>query len=148
TIRRDGSSRFGRNNRYGVFPSVSGSWIIKREHFLEHVDAISNLTLRASHGQVGSQEIDNFAQYAMVEQAVNYVFGVDQSLAPGSAYLSLGNSDLKWEVTTQTNIGLDMGFLNNRLSLVMDYYVKNTDDILLRLPVPTTSGIRRNNGAF
>lgn len=148
TIRRDGSSRFGRNNRYGVFPSVSGSWIIKRENFLADVNAISNLTLRASHGQVGSQEIDNFAQYAMVEQQVNYVFGVDQSLAPGSAYLSLGNSDLKWEVTTQTNIGLDMGFLNNRLSVVMDYYVKNTDDILLRLPVPTTSGVRRNNGAF
>lgn len=148
TVRRDGSSRFGKNNRYGVFPSLSGSWILKRERFLENVNAISGLTLRASHGQVGSQAIDNFAQYATVEQAVNYVFGVDQSLSPGSAYLSLGNPDLKWEVTTQTNIGVDAGFLDNRLSVVMDYYVKNTDDILLRLPVPTTSGIRRTAGAF
>src|SRR5690606_2598641 len=148
TVRRDGSSRFGKNNRYGVFPSVSGSWIVKRENFLENVNAISGLTLRASHGQVGSQEISNFAQYAMVERAVNYVFGVDQSLSSGSAYLGMGNPILKWEVTTQTNIGLDAGFLNNRLSLVMDYYIKNTDDILLQLPVPTTSGIRRNAGAF
>jgi len=148
TIRRDGSSRFGKNNRYGVFPSVSGSWLLKRESFLQSVDAISSLTLRASHGQVGSQEIDNFAQYAVVQQDVNYVFGVNQSLSPGSTYLSLGNPDLKWEVTTQTNIGLDASFLNNRLSLIMDYYVKNTDDILLQLPVPTTSGIRRTMGAF
>ncbi|WP_257656974.1 TonB-dependent receptor [Parapedobacter lycopersici] len=148
TVRRDGSSRFGKNNRYGVFPSVSGSWILKRENFLENVNAISGLTLRASHGQVGSQEISNFAQYAVVERAVNYVFGIDQSLSSGSAYLSMGNPNLKWEVTTQTNIGLDAGFLDNRLSLVMDYYIKNTDDILLRLPVPTTSGIRRNEGAF
>lgn len=148
TVRRDGSSRFGKNNRYGVFPSVSGSWLLKRESFLESVNAISGLTLRASHGQVGSQEISNFAQYAVVEQGVDYVFGVDQSLSPGSAYLSLGNPDLKWEVTTQTNIGLDASFLNNRLSLIMDYYLKNTDDILLQLPVPTTSGIRRTMGAF
>src|SRR5690606_1034593 len=82
TVRRDGSSRFGKNNRYGVFPSVSGSWLLKRESFLESVNAISGLTLRASHGQVGSQEISNFAQYAVVEQGVDYVFGVDQSLSP------------------------------------------------------------------
>lgn len=148
TIRRDGSSRFGKNNRFGVFPSLSGSWLIKNEAFLRDYRPISTLTLRASHGQVGSQEIDDFAQYAMIEQSIDYIFGDDQVLSPGSTYLSSGNPDLKWEVTTQTNIGLDIGFFKNKLNLNLDYYIKNTDDILLQLPVPTTSGIRRNNGPF
>jgi TonB-linked SusC/RagA family outer membrane protein len=147
-IRRDGSSRFGKNNRYGVFPSVSASWIISRESFLNEVEQLSNLTLRISRGKVGSQDIDNFATYATVEQGQNYVFGAGEELIAGSTYLSLGNSDLKWEVTTQTNVGLDVGLFDNKLSLVMDYYIKDTDDILLQLPIPTTSGIRRDNGAF
>lgn len=148
TIRRDGSSRFGKNNRYGIFPSLSASWVVKNESFMRDINAVSSLTFRASHGQVGSQEVDNFAQYATIEQAVDYVFGSDQHLAPGSTYLSLGNPDLKWEVTTQTNIGLDLGFFNNRLSMTFDYYIKDTDDILLQLPIPAISGIRRNNGPF
>lgn len=148
SIRRDGSSRFGENNRYGIFPSVSGSWIITNEGFMEDIEPLSNLALRASWGQVGSQEVSDFASYATIEPVARYIFGEGQELVPGATYLQLGNPDLKWEVTTQTNIGLDIGFFDERLSFVMDYYMKDTDDILLRIPVPTTSGIRRNNGAF
>lgn len=147
-VRRDGSSRFGSNNRYGVFPSISGSWVASNESFMSEVPAFSNLTLRASYGQVGSQDISDFAQYATISSGVDYIFGSGQTLVPGSTYLNSGNSNLRWEVTTQTNIGLDLGFLDNRLSFMMDYYIKNTDDILVQLPVPTTSGIRRTNGPF
>lgn len=148
TIRRDGSSRFGRNNRYGVFPSVSGSWIVTAEPFAGDRDLLSHLALRASYGQVGNQDIGHFAQYATVAQGLDYVFGGQPHLVSGSTYLNLGNPDLKWEVTTQANVGLDVGLFEGRLSLEMDYYIKDTDDILLQLPVPTTSGIRRDNGPF
>lgn len=149
-IRRDGSSRFGSNNRYGVFPSISGSWVVSRESFMSKIPSVSNIMLRASYGKVGSQDINDFAQYATISTSnnVNYILGGGQGLVPGATYLSMGNSDLRWEVTTQSNIGLDIGFFNNRLSFVMDYYVKNTDGVLLQLPIPTTSGIRRANGPF
>lgn len=147
-VRRDGSSRFGSNNRYGVFPSISGSWVASNESFMQKAPVFSNLTLRASYGQVGSQDVSDFAQYATIASGVNYIFGTGQSQIPGSTYLNSGNSNLRWEVTTQTNIGVDLGFLDNRLSFVMDFYIKNTDDILVQLPIPTTSGIRRTNGPF
>lgn len=147
-VRRDGSSRFGSNNRYGVFPSISASWVASNESFLSKSPVFSNLTLRASYGQVGSQDISDFAQYATISSGVNYIFGTGQTLNPGSTYLNSGNSSLRWEVTTQTNIGVDFGFLDNRLSFIMDYYIKDTDDVLVQLPIPTTSGIRRTNGPF
>ncbi len=147
-VRRDGSSRFGSNNRYGVFPSISASWNIANENFIRKIEDVSNLTLRASYGEVGSQDIDNFAQYATISPNINYIIGTSQSLTPGATFLNLGNPNLKWEVTTQTNIGLDIGLFDHQLSFVMDYYVKDTDGILVQLPIPTTSGIRRNNGPF
>lgn len=147
-VRRDGSSRFGSNNRYGVFPSISGSWVASNESFLKNSKTFTNLTLRASYGQVGSQDISDFAQYATISSGVNYIFGTGQTLNPGSTYLNSGNASLRWEITTQTNIGFDLGFLDNRLSFIMDYYIKNTDDVLVQLPIPTTSGIRRTNGPF
>jgi TonB-linked SusC/RagA family outer membrane protein len=147
-IRRDGSSRFGVNNRYGVFPSVSGNWIITKEPFMESVKALSDLKLRASYGKVGSQDIDDFAQYATIQPNVNYVFGSANTLTPGATFVNMGNSSLQWEVTTQTDIGLDVGLFNRKLSFVLDYYIKNTNGILVKLPIPTTSGIRRNNGPF
>lgn len=148
SIRRDGSSRFGRNNRYGVFPSVSGNWIVTNESFFPDSPLLSYLRLRASYGQVGSQDIGNFAQYATISQGENYVYGRDEELTAGSTYLNVGNPDLKWEVTTQANLGLDVGLFDQRLSVEMDAYIKDTDDILLQAPIPTTSGIRRDNGPF
>lgn len=149
-IRRDGSSRFGVNNRYGHFPSISANWIVSKEPFLRDLSSnlMSNLTFRASYGKVGSQEIDDYSQFAIISPNINYVFGGSQNLTPGATFLNMGNSSLKWETTTQSDVGLDLGLLENRLTIVMDYYVKNTDDILVQLPIPTTSGIRRNNGPF
>ncbi|HVY75301.1 MAG TPA: TonB-dependent receptor [Puia sp.] len=147
-VRRDGSSRFGSNNRYGVFPSISGNWIISKEKFMEDRGAISDLKLRASYGKVGSQDIDDFAQYATIQPNVNYVFGSAETLTPGATFVNMGNSNLRWEVTTQTDIGLDLSMFQRKLSFILDYYVKNTDGILIKLPIPTTSGIRRTNGPF
>jgi TonB-linked SusC/RagA family outer membrane protein len=115
---------------------------------MESVKALSDLKLRASYGKVGSQDIDDFAQYATIQPNVNYVFGSANTLTPGATFVNMGNSSLRWEVTTQTDIGLDVGLFNRKLSFVLDYYIKNTNGILVKLPIPTTSGIRRNNGPF
>jgi TonB-linked SusC/RagA family outer membrane protein len=147
-IRRDGSSRFGANNRFGIFPSISGNWIVSNEPFMSKERSISNLTLRASYGKVGSQDIENFAQYATIQPNINYVLGSGETLTPGATFLGMGNADLKWEVTTQTDIGLDLGLFNQQLTFVLDYYIKNTDGILVQLPIPTTSGFRRDKGPF
>jgi TonB-linked SusC/RagA family outer membrane protein len=147
-MRRDGSSRFGSNNRYGTFPSLSANWIISKEPFMTKLKTISDLKLRASYGKVGSQDIDDFAQYATIQPNVNYVFGAANTLTSGATFVNMGNSNLKWEVTSQTDIGMDIGLFNRKLTLVLDYYVKNTNDILVKLPIPTTSGIRRTNGPF
>ncbi|SHG06000.1 TonB-linked outer membrane protein, SusC/RagA family [Fodinibius roseus] len=148
TIRRDGSSRFGQNNRYGIFPSISANWVMTNESFMDNMSAISNLTVRASWGQVGSQEIDDFASIATISPYARYIFGESQTVSPGAVYLQLGNNDLQWETTTQKNVGLDISFLDHKLTLAMDYYVKDTDGVLLRVPIPTTSGLRRGNGSF
>jgi TonB-linked SusC/RagA family outer membrane protein len=147
-VRRDGSSRFGINNRYGVFPSISASWMVSEEPFMHQFFKLSDLKLRASYGKVGSQDIQNFAQYATVESGVDYVLGSVQTLTSGATFLNMGNPNLKWEVTTQTDIGVDIGFFDQSLSFVIDYYVKNTDGVLLQLPIATTSGIRRDHGPF
>lgn len=148
TVRRDGSSRFGENTRYGTFPSFSAGWRISEEPFMNNVNLLSDVKLRASWGQVGNQEIDNYAAIATIDPVARYIFGTGQGLVAGATYLSLGNPDLRWETSTQTDIGLDLGFLEDRLTFIIDYYVKNTSDVLLRLPVVTTSGIRRSNGAY
>src|SRR5699024_502365 len=114
TVRRDGSSRFGENNRYGIFPSFSGNWRMTNESFMQDVDNISNLTIRASWGIVGSQDIANFASTANIEPGERYVFGAGEVLVPGAAYLEQGNPNLRWETTTQANIGLDIGFLDGQ----------------------------------
>jgi len=147
-VRRDGSSRFGINNRYGVFPSISANWIISKEQFMDNMRAVSDLKLRASYGKVGSQDISDFAQYATIQPNVNYVFGDAKVLTPGATFVNMGNSNLKWEVTAQTDLGIDLGLFDQKLSFVFDYYVKNTNGILVKLPIPTTSGIRRTNGPF
>jgi len=147
-FRRDGSSRFGENNRFGNFPSFSVGWRMSEENFMDPVTAVSDLKFRFSWGQVGNQEIGNYSSVATVEPVVNYILGSGQAIAPGAAILSGGNPDLKWETTTQTDIGLELGLFDNRFLVVADYYIKNTTDALLQLPVPTTTGLRRNNGSF
>lgn len=148
TVRRDGSSRFGSERRYGTFPSFSAGWRLGDEPFMDNVGAISDLKLRFSWGQVGNQEIPAYASFATIEPVARYIIGAGQGVVPGAAFLEGGNRNLQWETTTQTDIGIDMGLFENRLIFTADYFVKNTTDLLLQLPVPSSSGIRRNNGPF
>jgi len=145
TVRRDGSSRFSNGNKYGIFPSVSGAWRIKEEGFLKNVDAISNLKLRASYGEAGNQNIGLFqyqSSYTTGSRTANtgYVFGQDKVYTDGLVQSFLPNPGLKWETSTQTDLGLDFGFLNNKLSITADYYVKKSKDFLLNIQMPAQTG--------
>ena len=149
TIRRDGSSRFGKNNRYGTFPSVSLGWRINQENFMKDIKWIDNIKLRASWGQTGNQEISNIARYTLFEsnygeagfggQSYGTSYDIQgtnggQQLPSGFKRNQLGNDDLKWETTTQTNIGLDFGLLRNALYGSFEWYYKKTTDILVYMP--------------
>ncbi len=135
SIRVDGSSRFGANQKYGTFPALSAGWVISEESFLQDSNAISNLKLRASWGLTGNAEIGNFVSRTNFETR-------SYNLNPGLVITSLGDPNLSWEDTEQFNVGLDFGFLDNRLLTSLDYYNKNTDGILLNRNIPSTNGIR------
>lgn len=128
TIRADGSSRFGPNNKWGYFPSFSGGWVMSKEKFMEKAQWISNLKWRASWGQSGNQEIPNNAYETLVTESGGIINVV-----------RYGNPDLKWETTTQTNFGVDLGILDNKLTLSADYFDKKTDDILLTVGLPSST---------
>ena len=128
TIRADGSSRFGPNNKWGYFPSVSGGWVMSKEKFMENAKWISNLKWRASWGQSGNQEIPNNAYETLVTETGGIINVV-----------RYGNPDLKWETTTQTNFGLDLSVLENKLTFSVDYFDKTTDDILLAVGLPSAT---------
>ncbi|WP_234572981.1 SusC/RagA family TonB-linked outer membrane protein [Rhodohalobacter sp. 614A] len=147
-IRRDGSSRFGSERRWGTFPSASVGWSIHNEAFMEDYEKLSSLTVRGSWGLTGTQTIPDFAAIPTVQPVANYVFGATPARVSGSAILQVGNSTLQWQETEQMDIGLDIGFFDERLTFVVDYFTKNTSNLLLRPPVATTSGFRRGNGAF
>jgi TonB-linked SusC/RagA family outer membrane protein len=145
-IRRDGSSKFAGANRYGVFPSLSGGWRISEESFFQSIPFISNLKLRGGWGQTGNQNIGSlYPTYGVINPNANYVFGTSQTVAAGYSQNTQVNPDIKWETTTQSNVGIDVGFLENRLTLTADYFIKNTDGILLQLPIPASTGV---NPAF
>jgi len=148
TFRRDGSSRFGSKNRYGNFPSFAAGWQINRENFMKNISFINDLKLRASWGKLGNQEIGNYVNQSTVSTAIRYILGIKQEVAPAAAVVSLGNSALKWETTTQTNIGTDLTVLNNHVTFNADYWIKNTDGVLLRTPISAASGISRDNGPY
>lgn len=137
-FRADGSSRFGEENKYGYFPSIALGWHIKKEHFLENVDALSTLKLRASYGSTGNQEIGNYRSLVLLGTQGQAIFGGNAVV--GISTTQLANPDLKWETTNQFNIGIDFGFLKERITGSIDYYNKNTKDLLLELPVPITTG--------
>ncbi|WP_026897693.1 SusC/RagA family TonB-linked outer membrane protein [Daejeonella oryzae] len=144
SVRVDGSSRFGSDNRYGVFPAVSAGWIVSQENFLKESTAISFLKLRASYGTTGNSEIGNFASRTLYG-ASPYA---DQS---GIVFSQLGRPDLSWEKTNQLDIGLDFGLFNDRISMELDYFNKQTSDLLLNLPLPATNGftvITKNLGSL
>jgi TonB-linked SusC/RagA family outer membrane protein len=155
TVRRDASSRFGQNNRAGVFPAASIGWRISKESFLSNIKAISDLKIRASWGQNGNDQISN--------NAINTIYGTNIAtggydiagsnggvIPNGLVRSSTGNPNLKWEITTQKNIGIDAALFKNHLSMTIDYYIKNTDNMLINLPYLAVIGEGGNmsyNGA-
>lgn len=139
TMRADGSSRFGANNRYGYFPSFSAGWVISREDFW-NVDAISFLKLRASWGQNGSDRIGDYSFSTVVLTGQNYTFGPSETITNGSVALTAANPDLRWETSTQTDFGIDLELWDGKFNLIADYYIKVTSDMLYAAPVPFVAG--------
>ena len=137
TVRRDGSSRFGENSKWGMFPSVSAGWVVSDEAFLSDVKAIDQLKLRASFGRTGNNLIPNYGAISLLSTS-RYVNGttVQNGLQP----VSIANPNLKWELTDQLNIGLDLALLRNRLNITFDVYRSVTKDMLLNVPVPAYTG--------
>lgn len=142
-LRRDGSSRFGSNNRWGNFPSVSAGWVFSDESFMDNADFITFGKVRASYGIIGNNNIGNYTQYALVDNSLNAVFG--NTIASGAALTTLGNPNLGWERTKQLDIGLDLRFFNDRLEFIYDYYKKNTTDLLFNVDIPQESGFTNFN---
>ena len=135
TSRWDGSSRFGANNKWGYFPSVGLGWRLSQESFLKENKVITNLKIRGSFGITGNQEIGNYKSLAQLTGS-NYTDG--SSVIYGFKE-SIGNGDLKWERTTQFDLGFDLS-LWNRIDIAFDYYTRNTNDLLYNVPIPSTSG--------
>ncbi|GGZ75321.1 SusC/RagA family TonB-linked outer membrane protein [Algibacter mikhailovii] len=142
SIRRDASSRFGENNRWGTFPSASLGWNISKESFLENT-SISNLKLRGSYGLVGNDNIGDYLYSATLTGNFEYPIGVTN----GAGVTADGgsNPDLKWEETTMLNIGLDFGISNDMFTASLEYYQNRSDDLLLSLPAPLSNGINAGN---
>ncbi|MEM9721042.1 MAG: TonB-dependent receptor [Bacteroidota bacterium] len=137
-IRADGSSRFGENNKWGYFPSASAGWRISGEPFLADNTTISNLKLRASYGQTGNFQIPNYGSIGLLG-FTDYVLGGNQ-LATGLAPSTPSNPNLSWEKTTMIDIGIDFGLFKDAVYLELDYYTADTEDLLLNVPVPMSSG--------
>lgn len=138
-VRRDGSSRFGRNNRWANFPSVSAAWNVSNEPFFQNVKFISALKIRGSWGQLGNQEIGIYPFSSLVRTG-DKVYAFGDQIVTGASIIEAGNRNIRWETSTQTNLGLDMAFWQDRLSLTADIFRKRTDDILVRVPVPQSGG--------
>lgn len=137
--RYDGSSRFAEGNRYGFFPSFSAGWRISEETFMDGIGFISDMKLRGSWGQLGNQNIGLYPFASTIALGQNYVIG--GAPVDGAALLALANRLISWESTEMTNFGLDLSLLDYRLEVTADYYIKNTRDILLRLPIPASVGL-------
>ncbi|HEY8661347.1 MAG TPA: TonB-dependent receptor [Hanamia sp.] len=150
SIRRDGSSKFGSNNQYGVFPSISGGWIVTDENFMKSLPVVNYLKLRAGYGLTGNFNFNsgNYPAISLISP-INYVF--NNTLTGGKLISQLGNSDLTWEKNKQLDLGVDIGILNNRITLTYDYYHKITDGLLYQVNIPQSSGfssVSSNIGTF
>jgi len=139
SVRLDGSSRFGKDNRWGTFPAFSAAWNVTEESFMKDIKSISHLKLRGSWGQLGNQEIGIYPFSSLV-QTGSLVYDFGGQITTGAELVETGNSDIKWETTTQTDGGIEMSFFGDKLSLTADYYDKKTNDILVRVPLPQSAG--------
>ena len=141
TIRRDGSSRFGPNNKYGTFPSASIGWNIHNEKFMEQTrDWLTNMKFRASWGKNGNDNIGDFRYTVASAMGSNVLFGNPAVKFTGSKASTTANPDLKWEESEQTDIGMDFGFFNNRLTFTVDYFIKKTNGMIIESPIPSYVG--------
>ena len=140
TLRNDGSSRFGEDNRWGVFPSGAFAWKLSQEPFIQNLDLFSDLKFRFGYGKTGNDQIGNYASYALVTTS-HYTF--DGTTNVSGTFMSPtnpANAALKWETTSQFNAGLDIGLFKGRLSVIMDAYYKSTTDLLVKINLPNYSG--------
>ena len=142
-VRSDGSSRFGSDNRWGIFPSASVGWVISDEPFIQKYPEISFAKLRASFGIIGNNNIGNYTPYALINNTVNAAFG--NNVASGAVVTTLSNSNLGWETTRQFDIGLDLGLFNNRVQFIYDFYKKNTTNLLYSVQIAQESGFGNFN---
>lgn len=139
TTRYDGSSRFGENNRYGLFPSASFAWRLSQEEFMPNIPAIADIKLRIGHGVTGNQEsIPAFGYIALLDPTYSYTFG--NETVPAIIPQNLPNNDLRWERVVQSNAGIDLILLDGSTDVTFEYYVRDTEDMLLISPIPITSG--------
>ena len=143
SLRRDGSSRFGSENKWGNFPSVSAGWVVSDENFMTGLKPVSFLKLRASYGETGNNNIGNYTHYASVSAnnsgaSNNYSF--NNTLVPGNTVTTLANTTLGWEKTKQLDAGVDIAIFKNRISFTYDFYTKTTSGLLFNVPVPTYTG--------
>lgn len=142
TVRRDGSSRFGSNNKYATFPSFSLGWNVTNEPYLQKIRPswLSNMKVRFSWGKNGNENIDDFRYIVLTSTGNNYIFGNSENVVNGVKPNGLSNQNLKWEESVQTDIGLDLGFFNNALTFTVDYYKKTTDGMLMTMAIPSYVG--------
>lgn len=138
TIRRDGSSRFGDNNKFGYFPSISGSWVVSDEQFMENIDWLNLFKIRYGYGFTGNQNIGDNRFQGLFSANANYT--INGEVRNGIFPSQVANAALKWESTEQHNLGIDMSFLKNRINLNFEAYQKNTTDLLIDNPLPITTG--------
>ncbi|MGH7665136.1 MAG: SusC/RagA family TonB-linked outer membrane protein [Gemmatimonadaceae bacterium] len=141
SLRIDGSSRFGPENRYGYFPSFALGWNVSDEPFFSDVPSISALKLRGSWGQIGNDKIGEYPGIPVVTGNLNAVFGTNEQLFFGASPIELANPGVQWETTTQTNIGADMSLFDGRLDATVDWYRRLTDGILVQVPIPDFVGV-------
>ena len=138
SIRRDGGSRFGPGNKIGYFPAVSVGWRISEESFMNSWGALSDLKLRASYGETGNDRIGDYAYQGTINS--NFFYNFDGTLQGASTITNLANTDLKWETTAMTNIGMDMGLFNDRLNLSLEWFNNETKGMILGVPIPSSLG--------
>ncbi len=145
TYRADGSSKFSEDNRWGYFPSFSAAWKFSDEDFMMDIDAISFAKLRIGWGKTGNNRIGDYDAYSQLNASTSsgYVWGPEQNYVPGAYQSNLGVPDLRWETTAQTNIGLDLGLFNQKLEATIDYYKKETSDLLLNAEMAPHAGFDR-----
>src|SRR3989440_2561030 len=149
SLRRDGSSRFGPGNRYGTFGAASVGWVMSQEPFYPSIPLrgrdVDYFKLRMSHGVLGNQDIGDYRFSAPIGQGLNYLFG-SNAVASGATQLTLANPAIRWQSNRETNVGVDLGLFQSRLTVTMDYYVSTSDGLLVDAPIPWTLGGLGNPG--